>query len=51
MKKMWLKLVATVLVISTLLTALPITTFAEGADTGEVYIESFIGLVLARVAI
>ena len=40
MKKMWIKLVAMVLVISTLLTALPITTFAEGADTGEVYIKS-----------
>ena len=40
MKKAWLKIVSLVLVISTLLTALPITTFAEGSENGEVYIKS-----------
>ena len=40
MKKAWLKIVSLVLVISTLLTALPITAFAEGSENGEVYIKS-----------
>ena len=40
MKKMWQKFVALVLVISTLLTALPINTFAQDAENGEVYIKS-----------
>ena len=40
MKKAWLKIVSLVLVISTLLTALPTTAFAEGSENGEVYIKS-----------
>ena len=40
MKKAWQKIVSLVLVISTLLTALPITTFAEGSENGEVYIKT-----------
>ena len=40
MKKMWLKLVALVLVVSTLLTAMPLTAFAEEIknDNTEVYV-------------
>ena len=40
MKKAWLKIVSLVLVISTLLTAVPTTAFAEGSENGEVYIKS-----------
>lgn len=40
MKKMWFKFVALVLVISTLLTALPTISFAEGSGNGEVYIKT-----------
>ena len=40
MKKMWQKFVAIVLVISNLITALPINTFAQDAENGEVYIKS-----------
>ena len=35
--KLWLKIVSLVLVISTVVTALSITTFAEGAESGEIY--------------
>ena len=40
MEKAWLKIVSLVLVISTLLTALPMAAFAEGAETEEIYIKS-----------
>ena len=40
MKKTWLKIVSLVLVISTFLTALPMTTFSVGVGVGEVYIKS-----------
>ena len=40
MKKMWLKLLAMVLVVSTFLSALPITALAEGSVNGEVYIKA-----------
>lgn len=40
MKKAWLKIVSLMLVISTLLTTLPLTAFAEGTETEEVYIKS-----------
>ena len=39
-KKIWKKIVSLVLVISTLITTLPMTTSAEGSQNGEVYIKA-----------